>query len=81
MFLDDQEFEVTVNEPELEVHQGDEARLLCSARGNKDKVQRINWSREGQELPPGKEFPLDKYIQPGLKFFSFPHIYSVFKEE
>lgn len=54
MFADgDGGFEVIVNEPELEVQSGDDARLTCNSRGNQAKVQRIEWTRDGKPLPLG----------------------------
>ena len=46
-------FEVIVHQPEVEVFPGSEAKLGCSARGNLASVQRVEWTREGGELPPG----------------------------
>jgi dystroglycan 1 len=46
-------FEVTVNQPEQQVIAGGDATLSCSARGNIAQVERIDWQREGGDLPPG----------------------------
>lgn len=46
-------FEIVVSDEELKVVPGSEARLSCSARGNRVNVEEIEWSRERGNLPSG----------------------------
>ena len=47
------EFEVVIDQPSQVVQPGADARLDCSARGAVN-VDRIEWSRERDHLPPGE---------------------------
>lgn len=48
------EFEVVIGQPDHRVRPGEDARLDCSARGNVNTVDTIEWTRDGQRLPPGE---------------------------
>ena len=52
--------EVTIDRPELRVRPGDEARVDCSAIG-RVRVERVEWTRHGAELPPGEQNKYDFY--------------------
>ena len=46
-------FEVLVDDSDLVVYPGKDARLSCSAK-TEVEVDSIQWTREGGPLPPGK---------------------------
>ena len=45
-------FEVVINQPELKIRPGEEARVDCVARSHV-KVEAVEWTKFGDTLPPG----------------------------
>ena len=46
-------FEVLIDETDMVVYPGRDAELTCSAK-TEVEIDRIQWTREGADLPPGK---------------------------
>lgn len=47
-------FEVIITQPQQQVVAGSDAQLSCNARGNQAQVKRMEWTRDGAELPDGE---------------------------